>query len=89
MKSLAICKAITEAYFISKIWAMEEIISGIEDMIEEMDRLVKENNKPEKTHNTKHPGNLAHYENNKYKNNRIRGRKRNPGQWFKNFSTKS
>ena len=39
---------------------MEERISGIEDIIEEMDTSVKENVKSKKFL-TKHPGNLGHH----------------------------
>lgn len=58
---------------------MGERISGTEDRIEEMDGSVKENV------NSKHPGNLGHYEKTKSKNNRNRGRRRNPDQRHKSF----
>lgn len=40
---------------------MEERILGTEDMIEEIDVLVKETFKSEKNSDTNYPGNLGHY----------------------------
>jgi hypothetical protein len=41
---------------------MEEKLLGTGDMTPEIDRVVKENVKSNKIPNTKHPGNLGHYE---------------------------
>ena len=41
---------------------MEKRISGVDNMIEETDISIKENLKSKKIPNTKHPGNLGHYE---------------------------
>jgi hypothetical protein len=49
---------------------MEERILGIEDTIEYIDTLVKENVMCKKVPNPKHPGNLGHNEKTKPKNNR-------------------
>jgi hypothetical protein len=52
---------------------MEERISGVEDTIEEIDTLVRENVKFIKSL-AKHPGNLGYYETTKPKNNKNRRR---------------
>lgn len=53
---------------------MVERISGMEETIEEIDTLVKENNKSKKLQIQKNLENLRHYEKTKYMNNRNRGR---------------
>lgn len=60
---------------------MEEEISGIEDMKEEMDSLVKENVKS-KYLGTKYLGTLVQYEKSKSNNNGNSGRRENPGEIF-------
>lgn len=52
-----------------RIQEMWERLSGTEDIIEEMDSLVKENIKSE-TWGTQHPENLEHSENIKSMNNK-------------------
>jgi hypothetical protein len=52
----------------------EERISGVEDMVEEIDTTVKENSKQKKIPNPKHPGNSGHSEKTKSKNNLNRGK---------------
>lgn len=42
--------------------------------------------KKKKTLETKHPGNLGHYGNSKYKNKMNRGRRRNPSQRHRKYS---
>ena len=49
MKNLGAWKRTLEAVFFNGIQEMEERISGIEDKIEEMDTLVKENVKSKKS----------------------------------------
>ena len=72
-----------EASFTNKIQEMEERISGIEEVIEKIDKLVKENVKFETF-----LAHLVNYEKTKPNNNR--GRRRNPDQRLrKMFSTKS
>jgi hypothetical protein len=67
---------------------MEERISGSENKIEEMDTLVKENINL-RTSYQKTSRKCGKYEKTKSKNNKDRGRRRNPGQTQKIFSTKS
>lgn len=65
----------------SSIW-------GIKDTIEEIDTSVKDDIKSTKSPDPKYPRNLGHYENNKPKNNRNRGRKSKPTQRPKNVYNK-
>ena len=51
---------------------MKENIAGVEDMIEEIDALFKENVNSKTFLYIKHPENLGHYEKTKAKNNRNR-----------------
>ena len=62
-----------------------KIISGIEDMIVEINSLVKENVKSKKIPNTKHPGDVGHHENTKPKNNRDRRMRRIPAQGHRRY----
>lgn len=48
---------------------MQESISGIEDTMEEIDTQEKENIKSKNVPNRKHPENLGHNEETKFKNN--------------------
>lgn len=68
----------TEANFTNRIQEIREIISGIEDTIEEMNTLTKENVKSKKTPEEKPPGYLGHYEKTKPRNDSYRGRRINP-----------
>ena len=65
-----------EASLTNRIQEMEEKISGMEDAVEEMDALVKENVRTK---------NLGHCEKTKPKNNSNRGRRRNPGQRHRKY----
>lgn len=69
----------SEVSLTNRIEEVEEKILDTEDKVEEMGTSVKENVKS-KT-GTKHAGNLEHYEETKSKNNRNRGKTRNPSQW--------
>ena len=69
----------TEANITNRIQEMEEKISGVEDTIQEVDSLVKENIKSNKFL-TKHPGNLEDQEKTKPKNNRDRRRRKTAAQ---------
>ena len=57
---------------------MEETVSGIEDMIEEIDTLVKESVNL-KSLGTKHPRNVGHYEKTESMSNKNRGMRKNSG----------
>jgi hypothetical protein len=48
---------------------MKERISGVEDTVEEIGTMVKENSKHKKTSNPKHSGNSGHNEKTKSKKN--------------------
>jgi hypothetical protein len=52
------------------VFLKEEKISGMVYTIEESDIMDKENDRYKKIPNSKYPGNLRHYVNTKYKNNR-------------------
>lgn len=54
----------------------EERTSNIEDTVEEMIILVKENVKSTRIPNTKHPGNQGYYKEIKTKNDRNMGKRR-------------
>lgn len=54
---------------------MEKRNPGIENTVEEMDTAVKETFKLKKNPSIKHPENMEHYEKNKSKTSRNRGRK--------------
>lgn len=58
---------------------MEKRISGLEDIIDKMVTLVKENIISKMLLEKKNPVNLGFYEKKKPKNNRKRGRRRKPG----------
>ena len=51
----------TTASIANRIQEIEERISGIENMIEEIDMSVKEKFKSKKIPDIKHPGNLAYH----------------------------
>jgi len=86
MKNSGVQTGITEASFTNIIRQMEKRLSGIEDMIEEMEILVKENVESKNTPDTKYPGSLGHCEKIKLKNNRTRGGKRIiPTQWPRKY----
>jgi hypothetical protein len=61
---------------------MEEKISHVEDTIEDIDTSVKENEK--KITDTKHPGNLGHYEKTTLKNGKS-ARRRLSAQRSRNY----
>lgn len=61
-----------DASITNRMQEMEERISGIEDTIDEIGSLAKENIKANKNHNTKYPG---QHEKTKRKNNRTKKEK--------------
>ena len=69
-----------EASSTNRIQVIEGRISDVEDTVEEMDTLFKENTKSKNTQDTKHLGNLELREKAKSKDNRNRGRRRKPVQ---------
>ena len=75
MKNLGTCTGTSEASLINRIQEIEKRISGIEDKIEEINSLVKENvnlnSWPKTTRN------LGHDEKTNSKNNINRGKRRN------------
>ena len=70
------------------IQVTEEITSGVEDTIDEMDTSIVENAKCKKVPNSKYPGNFGHYEKLKPKHNRYRGVKSPSTKGEKTFSTR-
>lgn len=64
---------------------MKERILGFQNTIKEMDTLVKENVRAKKFSGSKHPRNQGHYEKTKSKNNKNRGRRRDPRQWHRKY----
>jgi hypothetical protein len=62
MENLGNQTATTDASIINRLQEIEESISIVKGMIEEIDTYVKESIKSKKTSDSKHPGNLRHYE---------------------------
>lgn len=59
MQKLGTWTGTSEASFINRIQEIEEKISGVEDMIEEIDSSIKHYS--QQSHNTKHSRNLGHH----------------------------
>jgi hypothetical protein len=73
----------TEASFTNRIQEMEKRMSSIEDIIEEIDTLIKETVKSKQTLDTKHPEKKKK-KTNKPNNSICRGKRRNRDQWPRN-----
>jgi hypothetical protein len=69
MENLGKRSGIRDVSIPNRIQEIEERISGVGDIVEEIDTTVKENSKHKKTPNPKYPGNSGHNENTKSKNN--------------------
>ena len=80
MENLGKRSGITDVSITNRIQEIEERISGVGDIVEEIDTTVKENSKHKKTPNPKHPENSGHNEKTKSKVNRNREKQRFPAQ---------
>ena len=69
----------------NRIQKMKERILGSEITTKDMATLVKEDIKSKRATGIKHPGNLRDYKKIKYKNNRNRGKRRNPDKRHRKY----